>query len=121
MRVLSKMFVVAILGFALMFVGHFAAFLAAEYAGRLHLPYWWSYLLLYPVLAVTVVRRSFLPPLAASVAACLAPGTYFLALGFLESTWTISSTAIIGFACAFLLAAISAVWVDRRNRTDAST
>ena len=120
MRTFGKVVLVASLGFFLMFVGHFGAFLAAMYVGSLHLPYWWAYLLLYPFLAVIAVRRGWLPPLVAALAACLAPGTYFLALGALEGKWTASSTAILGVGLALLLAMIAATWASRQHRTGAA-
>ena len=120
MRTLGKVVLVASLGFLLMFVGHVGAFLATVYAGNLHLPYWWAYLLLYPILAVMAVRRAALPPLVAAVAACLSPGAYFLALGVLEGEWTASSTAIFGVGLAFLLAIIAATWASRQHHTGAA-
>jgi hypothetical protein len=78
-------------------------------------PYWWAYVLLYPLGAVPVVQRGWLGPLGAAAAICLLPATYFLALGVLESKWTTSSTALLGVGVAFVISMIGASWTARRH------
>ncbi len=109
MRAIGRTILIVLLGGLLMFVGHFGAFLA--YATNLrHAPYWWSYLLLYPLAAVLIVRRGWLGPLTAALAICALPALYFLALGVLESNWTASDSAIIGVGAAFVLALAAGSW-----------
>jgi hypothetical protein len=116
MRTVAKFVLVACLGGLLMFVAHFGAFLRYYYApGLRHVPYWWAYVVLYPLGAVLVVQRGWLRPLEAAVAICLLPAMYFLALGVLESNWTTSSTAILGVGVAFVAALIGASLTARRH------
>jgi hypothetical protein len=116
MRIAAKILFVACLGGLLMFVAHFGAFLRYYYAPDLrHVPYWWAYVVLYPLGAVLVVQRGWLRPLGAAAAICLLPAMYFLALGVLESNWTTSSTAILGVGVAFVVAVIVASWTARHH------
>ena len=85
-------------GFLLMFVCHFLAFagwMATEGLSR-RLPYWWGYLLVYPMAGVVVARLALLE--AWPAAACLgaAPVIYFLSLGLLEGAWSASDAALGG-------------------------
>jgi len=98
----------AVLGGVLMFVGHFFAFLSS--INHVALPYWWSYVLLYPLAAFLAVRLRALGPLAAAAAVCLLPACYFVAIGVFDSNWHTSSTAVAGIGIAFVLALACAMW-----------
>ncbi len=117
MRALGSFLLYVACGGALMFVGHLAAFLGTMvHSGTgLPLPYWWAYLIVYPLAAVLAVHLGRLRPLAAAVAVCLLPASYFLALGILESHWRASDGALVGTGLAFLLAFGCASWVWRRH------
>jgi len=84
-------------GFILMLVSHFAAFLGST----LGLPYWWAYLVLYPIAAVASVKLKYLSPLQAAASLCAAPVLYFLAIGVVNGSWHSSSNALIGAVLAF--------------------
>ena len=103
--------VLAVAGFVLMFGAHFAAFAARN----LPLPYWWSFLIFYPLTTALVVRQSRLSAVAVAAAVCFFPLCYFLALGVFESNWTASSTAIVGAGLAFVLSAAVGSWVQARR------
>lgn len=110
------------LGLVLMFVAHFLAFIGPD--TQLEggwLPYWWSYLWLYP-LATGVVTLS-MPrqwPLVA-VALCAPPVVYFLALGVFEGNWRASSAAWLGALVTLALSMLSGYLVSlwRRSRNGA--
>jgi len=116
-RTLGRLLLYVVLGGVLMFVGHFAAFLGAmiNSGTGLQLPYWWGYLVVYPLAAVLAAHLGQLRPLAAAVAVCLLPASYFLALGVLESNWRGSDGALLGTGLTFLLAFGCARWAWQRH------
>jgi hypothetical protein len=116
-RTLGRFLLYVVLGGVLMFVGHFAAFLGAMVISGtgLRLPYWWAYLVVYPLAAVLAAHLGHLRPLAAAVAVCLLPASYFLALGVLESNWRASDGALLGTGLACLLAFGCASWAWQRH------
>jgi len=54
-------------------------------------------------------------PVGASIAICVLPAAYFLALGLFESNWRASDTALVGVGLAFLLCLGLSSWVRRRR------
>ena len=112
---LVRLLLLALVGFALMFGAHFAAFIGSG----LQLPYWWAYPLLYPLATIVAVRRGTASGLVAASALCFMPMLYFLALGISESNWSASSTAIVGVGLAFVLAAAIGTWMQQRQRRSA--
>ena len=99
------------LGGALMFVGHLFAF--ASSINRVPAPYWWSYVILYPLAGVLAVRRGALSPVMASIAVCLLPAAYFTAIGIADGNWHTSSTAIVGVCISFAITLLCATWSER--------
>ncbi len=102
-----------VLGGLLMLAGHAFALMSAVNGVRL--PYWWSYVVLYPLAGIQAVRGGSLRPLQASVALCLLPALYFAAIGLLESNWVASNTAILGVAIAFAITLVCAFVVGLRH------
>lgn len=100
------------LGGLLMLGGHVFALMSA--VNGMQLPYWWSYLILYPLAGIQAVRGGALRPLPASVAVCLLPALYFAAIGVLDSNWHASSTAILGIGIAFVITLVCAFLVRLR-------
>ena len=115
MRHLIRFVLLALVGFALMFGAHFAAFIGSG----LQLPYWWAYPILYPLATIVAVRRGTASALVAASGLCVTPALYFLALGISESNWSASSTAILGVGLTFVLAAAIGTWVQQRQRHSA--
>ncbi len=102
-----------VLGGILMFGGHALASMSGM--NGLQLPYWWSYVILYPLAGIQAVRGGSLRPLAASIAVCLLPALYFAAIGVLDSNWHASNTAILGVAIAFVITLVCAFLVGLRR------
>ena len=100
-------------GFVLMFLAHFAAFLGTRHG----LPYWWAYLVLYPVSAAGSAKLEFLPPGLTAIGLCLAPAIYFTALGVTDGNWQSSNTAIIGVSLAFVLSLAFATLFGRARKS----
>ena len=101
---------VVLLGFVLMFVGHllaFAGFLATR-GTALRLPYWWSYLLIYPMAGLVLARRGVISGWRAAACLCAAPVLYFLLLGILEGRWDVSDFALLGGIVATLITGLVA-------------
>ena len=102
-----------VLGGLLMFGGR--AFALMGVVNRMQLPYWWSYVILYPLAGIQAVRGGSLRPLPASVAVCLLPALYFTAIGVLDSNWHASGTAILGVGIAFAITLVCAFLVGLRQ------
>lgn len=114
--------VVCVGGIVLMFVGHALGFIAWRATEELafRLPYWWSYVLIYPAaaaLALHVMRAHWL-----STAACLcaAPVLYFLHLGVVDGNWLASDAAFGGSLAAFFMTAVVGYVVTRRHSITAA-
>ena len=120
MSSIVRFVLLALVGLVLMFGAHFAAFAVSVVPG-LPLPYWWAYPILYPIATFVAVRRRPISGLMAAAALCFIPALYFLGLGIAESKWSASSTAIVGVALSFVLAAALGTWEQRRRppRADA--
>lgn len=99
---------VCALGFVVMFVGHFFGLMGYAMAegNTWHLPYWWSWLVLYPLAAALMVRVSGAHWLATSACFLAFPVFYFGALGVVENDWLSNDGALFG---AFVVLAITAV------------
>ena len=95
---LARVVALVVLGFLLMFVCHFLAFAGWMATGGLprRLPYWWGYLLVYPIAGIAVARLAVLEAWPAAACLCAAPVMYFLSLGLLEGAWSASDTALVG-------------------------
>ncbi len=102
-----------VLGGLLLVGGH--AFASMSGANGMQLPYWWSYVILYPLAGIQAVRGRSLRPLPASVAVCLLPALYFTAIGVLDSNWNASGTAILGVGIAFAITLACAFLVGLRQ------
>lgn len=101
---------VAVLGFFLMFVGHILAFVGwnATRDLALHLPYWWSYVLIYPVAGLAIARRRMLSGWRVAGYLCAAPLLYFFLLGVTEGRWFVSDFALGGIVASALLTGLVA-------------
>lgn len=100
------------LGFALMFVGHFLAFVGwtATEGMRYRPPYWWGYLLVYPAAGAVLARLDVMRGWQTAGCLCLAPVGYFLMLGFRYGTWTANDAALAG---ALLAAGVTGIVAGR--------
>ena len=113
MQLLLNLVAHLVAGFLLMFVAHFGGFLGSG----LGLPYWWAYLLLYPIATVVSVRRLYLSPLLAAASLCMAPMVYFIAIGKTSHHWNASGSAIGGAIAAFIVSFLLATWSQRWGQT----
>jgi hypothetical protein len=107
---------VAALGFLLMFVSHFltlTSWIATEHRA-VRPPYWWSYLVVYPIAGLVLARRGVLSGWNVAFCLCAAPVLYFLLLGIMDGTWLANSFALGGSLGATLVTGIIASRV-RRN------
>ena len=108
------------MGFGLMFIGHVLGLLGYVMAqeNSWHLPYWWSYLVIYPAAAAFVMRVSSANWLATSMCLVAFPVLYFGALGVLEGRWSASDGAFWGALVAFAVTAtLARLMAARRMRT----
>lgn len=101
---------VAVLGFLLMFVGHLLAFVgwSATHDLALRLPYWWGYVLIYPMAGLVLARRRVLSGWRAAACLCAAPVLYFSLLGVLEGRWLVSDFALGGSVGAAVITGLVA-------------
>ena len=108
-------------GFVLMLIAHLVAFIGPD--TRLEggwLPYWWSYLWLYP-LATAVITWSM--PRNWSLVAlglCAPPVLYFLMLGLSEGLWQTSSAAWLGALVALALSLLVGYRVSQPRKAQKS-
>jgi hypothetical protein len=106
---------VAVLGFFLMFVGHLLAFVGwtATQDLSLHPPYWWGYVLVYPIAGLVLARRGVHSGWYAAGWLCVAPFLYFLLLGIVDSQWLASDFALGGTIVAAAMTGVVASRVRR--------
>jgi uncharacterized membrane protein YkvI len=104
-------------GFFLMFVAHFLGVMGYGLAQdrSWHMPYWWSYLILYPAAAALVLRMSSAHWLATSVCLVAFPVLYFGALGVMEGDWFSNDGALWGALVALAVTALVARYVAGRR------
>ena len=98
-------------GFILMFLAHFSAFLGSGVG----FPYWWAYLVLYPIAAVVSVKLQYLSLIEAAASLCAAPVLYFLAIGIIDGNWHASNHALVGAVLAFALSFALATTLGRKK------
>ena len=86
---------VAVLGFFLMFVGHFLAFVgwSATHDLALQLPYWWGFVLIYPMVGLVLARRRVLFGWRVACPLYAAPFLYVFLRGATEGRWSVSRRA----------------------------
>lgn len=109
------------IGFVLMLVAHFVAFIGPD--TRLEggwLPYWWSYLGLYPLTAAVIARSIPRQWLLVAVALCAPPVLYFLMLGLLEGRWQASSSAWFGALVTLVLSLLAGYGMARSRSAQKS-
>jgi hypothetical protein len=111
---------VCAMGFGLMFIGHVLGLLGyvMTQGNSWHMPYWWSYLVMYPAATAIVMRMSSASWLATSMCLVAFPVLYFGALGVFEGRWSASDGAFWGALVAFAMTAMLArLMAARRMRT----
>ena len=96
---------IAVIGFSLMFVGHLLAFVgwSATRDLAIRLPYWWSYVLIYPVAGLVLARRRVLSGWSGAGCLCAAPFLYFFLMGVAEGSWFVSDFALGGIVASGVL------------------
>jgi hypothetical protein len=122
MAIIGRFVLLVLVGFVLMLGAHLVAIIGFGFGASIGLssdlwvPYWWPYLILFPLATIVAVRRGTVSGLMAAFALCFIPALYFLVLGIAESKWSASSTAIVGVGLAFVLAAAMGRREQRRLR-----
>jgi hypothetical protein len=108
---------VCVMGFVLMFVGHFLGVMGYVMAqgNSWHAPYWWSYLILYPAAAAFVMHVSSARWLPTSACLVASPILYFAALGVTEGDWLSNDGALWGALVAFGATALVARYMAIRR------
>ena len=106
---------VAVLGFFLMFVGHILAFVgwSATHDLPLRLPYWWGFVLIYPVVGLVLARRRVLSGWRVACSLCAAPFLYFFLLGVTEGRWFVSDFALGGIVASAVMTGLVATPADQ--------
>jgi hypothetical protein len=108
---------VCVMGFVLMFVGHFLGVMGYGMAegSSWHMPYWWSWLILYPAAAAFVMRVSSANWLPTSACLLAFPVLYFGALGVMEGDWLSNDGALWGAFVTFGATALVARYMATRR------
>jgi hypothetical protein len=108
---------VCAMGFVLLFVNHFLGVMGYGMAegNTWHMPYWWSYVIVYPAAAAFVVWLTAAQWLTTSVCLIAFPIVYFGALGVLEGDWSSNDGALWGALVALGVTALVARHVAGRR------
>jgi hypothetical protein len=117
-QALLRCVVLGAVGGVVMFVAHFLGLLGWMLTeGReMHPPYWWAYLVLYPIAAVTAMALSRIGWLQAALCVCATPVIYFFMLGVLDGDWLASDGAFGGSLLAVALTVLVAFFFRNRAR-----
>jgi hypothetical protein len=96
-----------VVGGLLMLLAHFLGLLGWGISeGRtFHPPYWWSYLILFPLTGYLTVGATSVDWRLAAFCLCAPPILYFTALGIRDGSWVESDAALLGAVAALTLTA----------------
>jgi hypothetical protein len=116
-RALARCLGLGALGVVLMFVAHFLGLLGwmLSEGKEMRPPYWWGYLILYPVAAAIATRVTSASWREAALCLCAPPVLYFVAHAVIDGEWHMSDDAALGSLLTLGVTALVAYYF--RDRT----